>query len=87
MDDFNYGISFGTFIMVKINLSNKDFLLLLGILVAVVVTLTTIAFNDGAELKNETTQKELKPNTSLVTPSGLIKKAIDQIDLHLLIRK
>lgn len=86
MDDFNYGTPFGTFIMVKINFSNRDLLLLFGILIAVVVTLTTIAFKEGTELKNETSQKELNPNTSLVTPSGLIKKAIDKIDLNLLIR-
>lgn len=86
MDDFNYGTPFGIFIMVKINLSNRDLLLLFGILIAVVVTLTTIAFNEGAELKNETSQKELNPNTSLVTPEGLFKKAIDKIDLNLLIR-
>lgn len=86
MDDFNYGTPFGTFIMVKINLSNRDLLLLFGILVAVVVTLTTIAFNEGTELKNETSQKELNPNTSLVTPSELVKKAIDKIDLNLLVR-
>ena len=86
MDDFNYGTPFGTFIMVKINLSNKDLLLLLGILVAVVVTLTTIAFNEGAELKNETSHKGLNPNTSIATPSELVKKAIDKIDLNLLVR-
>lgn len=86
MDDFNYGTPFGTFIMVRINLSNRDLLLLFGILVAVVVTLTTIAFNEGTGLKNETSQKELNPNTSLVTPSELVKKAIDKIDLNLLVR-
>ncbi|HEY5691149.1 MAG TPA: hypothetical protein VIS49_06815 [Cyclobacteriaceae bacterium] len=86
MDDFNYGTPFGTFIMVKINLSNRDLLLLFGILIAVVVTLTTIVFNERAELKNETSQKDLNPNTSLATPSGLIKKAIDKIDLNPLIR-
>ncbi len=86
MVDFNYGTLFGRFIMVKINLSNKDLLLLLGILVAVVVTLTTIAFKEGSELKNETSQKELNPETSLVTPSRLIKKAIDKIELDLLVR-
>jgi hypothetical protein len=86
MDDFNCGIPFGTFNMVKMNFSNKDLLLLFGILIAVVVTLTTIAVKEGADLNNESSQTEQKPTTSLVTPTGLIKKAIDKISLDLLVR-
>lgn len=89
MDDSEYGIRFGKFIMVKMRLSDKDLLLLFGILIAVVIAITTLAFNEDGALKKEASQKELQPKTSLAPPTatGLIKKAIEKIDLDdLLIR-
>lgn len=59
--------------------SNKDILLLFGILIAVIVALTTMVYTDWSE----THQKESeisKPNTSLSAPSALLRKAIDKID-------
>jgi len=66
--------------------SNKDFLLLFGILVAVIITLTTIVFNkESSDARGKTSQNSIKPATSLA-PSGLIKKAIDKIEFNSLIR-
>lgn len=87
MDDFKCGIGFGTFIMVKMSFSNKDLLLLLGIVIAVIVTLTTIVYSNGTELKNETSQNSLKSNATVPAPTELVKKAIDKIDLNLRVRK
>lgn len=86
MVDFKCGIGFGIFKMVKMSFSNKDLLLLFGIVIAVIVTLTTIAYSSGTELKNETSQNSLKSNSSLPAPTGLVKKVIDKIDLNLLVR-
>jgi hypothetical protein len=86
MDDFNCGIGFGTFGYVKMKFSNKDLLLLFGILIAVIVTLTTMVFSEGVNSKGSTSQNSIKPSTSLAEPSVFIRRAIDKIEFRLLIR-
>jgi hypothetical protein len=86
MDDFNCGIGFGTFGYVKMKFSNKDLLLLFGILIAVIVTLTTMVFREEINVKGNTSQNSIKPNTSLAEPSGFIRRAIDKIEFKSLIR-
>jgi hypothetical protein len=45
---FTYGTGFGKFDVKSMRLSNKDILLLLGIVVAVIVTLTTVVYHREA---------------------------------------
>lgn len=64
--------------------SNKDLLLLFGILIAVIVTLTTMVFSERTGELDKASGNS-KPNTSMLAP-GLIKKAIDQIEFNSLVR-
>ena len=65
--------------------SNKDLILLFGILVAMIVALTTVVFTERST-NPQTTENAVTPNASVITPSGLVKKAIDKIEFKSLIR-
>jgi len=60
--------------------SNKDLLLLFGILIAVIVTLTTMIFNDHSLGTEKTTKNTIQPTTGMASP-GLLKKAMDKMDV------
>lgn len=64
--------------------SNKDLLLLFGILIAVIVTLTTMVYSERTGALNKASEN-IKPNTSMLAP-GPIQKAIDKIEFNSLIR-
>jgi hypothetical protein len=66
--------------------SNKDLLLLFGILIAVIVTLTTMVFREEINVKGNTSQNSITPNPSLAEPSDFIRRAIDKIEFKSLIR-
>lgn len=61
--------------------SNKDILLLFGILIAVIVALTTMVYTDHSFSLIQTTKDTSPSTTSVVSPS-LLKKAIDQIEFR-----
>lgn len=66
----------------KLKLSHKDYLLALGILVAVIVMFTTIVYTEAThpESKNKEVTPQLK--TSLqVSPAVILKKVIERVDL------
>lgn len=65
--------------------SNKDLLLLFGIMIAVIISLTTLVFSERAEGSQNTSKNLLKPSTSFVAPD-LLKKAIDKIEFNSLVR-
>lgn len=69
----------------KMRFSNKDLLLLFGIVIAVIIALTTMVFREVPDTSHETTQNAARPNTSLNT-NGIIQKAIDRIEFNSLIR-
>ncbi|MEP2667775.1 MAG: hypothetical protein ABJH04_02205 [Cyclobacteriaceae bacterium] len=63
---------------VKMKFSNKDLVLLFGVLIAVIVALTIVVYSD----MTETPQKAgefLEPTTSIQHPSAFLRKAIDEI--------
>jgi hypothetical protein len=61
-------------------LSYKDLLLLFGILVAVIITLTTLVYHEEP-LAPKTSETEVAPKTGFVNPGGLIKKAIGVVKI------
>jgi len=64
----------------KMKFSHKDILLLVGIVVAVIITLTTLVFKDGNASKPKTTKNALQPNTSFFIPSSALKEVVERID-------
>ena len=65
----------------KLKLSHKDYLLALGVLVAVVVMLTTVWYSDSSNQETKNDQSPSKPNTGLNSaPSVLLKKFIEKMD-------
>lgn len=57
-------------------LTNKDLLLVVGIIVAMIITLTTLVFKDA--LSPKTTENEVTPK-ALISPSALIDKVADRV--------
>ncbi len=72
----------------KLKLSHKDYLLALGILVAVIVMLTTLVYTDtlNPETKNAQTPAQRKTGLN-ISPSVIFKKVIGEIDFNSLLRK
>jgi len=64
---------------VKMKFSNKDLVLLFGILIAVIITLTTMVFKDHSFGLIKTSKNVVPSTTSMAAP-GLLKKAIDRIE-------
>ena len=71
----------------KLKLSHKDYLLALGILVAVIIMLTTLVYTET--INPETKNRETPPRkTGLhVSPSVILKKVIERVDLKSLASK
>jgi hypothetical protein len=71
---------------IKMKLSYKDLLLLVGILVAVIIALTTLVFTEKLP---EATQVSPVPKKSSLnaSPSVVIKKIIEKADLNSLVRR
>ncbi|MEQ8303842.1 MAG: hypothetical protein RIB47_10655 [Cyclobacteriaceae bacterium] len=65
-------------------ISNRDFLLLFGVLIAVIITLTTVAYTDWST--KETSQNSLTPKTGSLTPTRMMKDVIDRIEIMSLMR-
>jgi hypothetical protein len=71
----------------KLRLSDKDYLLALGILVAVIVMLTTLVYT---EVTNpETRNREVAPRKAGLTasPSVILKKVFEKVDFKSLAGK
>ncbi|MGB4974643.1 MAG: hypothetical protein WBO32_18390 [Cyclobacteriaceae bacterium] len=81
MVDFKCGTLFGIFDLVKMKFSNKDLLLLFGILIAVIISLTTMVFKDYSLGLDKTTRNTIPSTTGMASPS-LLKKAIDRIEFR-----
>ena len=66
----------------KLKLSHKDYLLLLGILVAAIVLFTTLLFTEAThpESKNKEVTPQLKTGLQ-ISPSAILKKVIERVDL------
>ncbi len=60
--------------------SNKDILLLLGIVVAVIIALTTLVYRESTSLP-KTTKNFLIPDKHMILPSTLLKKVADHIGI------
>jgi hypothetical protein len=72
----------------KPKLSHKDHLLALGILVAVIVMLTTLWYSDASNLETKNYQTPSEAKTGLNSaPSVVLKKIIEKIDFRYLSRK
>ncbi len=72
----------------KLKLSHKDYLLALGILVAVIVMLTTLVYTEtlNPETKNRETPPQRKTGLH-VSPSVVLKKVFESIDFKSLANK
>ena len=72
----------------KLRLSHKDYLLALGILVAVIVLLTTLVYTEtlNPETKNRENPPQRKTGIN-VSPSVVIKKIFDRVDFKSLAPK
>lgn len=72
----------------RLKLSHKDYLLALGILVAVIVMLTTLVYKDtiNPESKNKENTPQQKTGFN-VSPSVLLKKVFEKVDFKSLATK
>jgi hypothetical protein len=65
----------------KLRLSDKDYLLALGILVAVIVMLTTLVYTEVANPESKNHEVTPPPKTGLnVSPSVFLKKVFEKVD-------
>ena len=72
----------------KLKLSHKDYLLALGVLVAVVVMLTTVWYTDASNQETKNYQTPSKPKVDLNSaPSVVLKKFIEKMDFKSLSKK
>ncbi len=72
----------------KLKLSHKDYLLALGILVAVIVMLTTLVYTEtiNPESKNRENPPQRKTGFN-VSPSVVLKKVFERVDFKSLTHK
>ncbi len=71
----------------KLKLSHKDYLLLLGIVVAAIVMFTTLVYTEATnpESKNKEVTPQLKTGLQ-VSPKVILKKVIERVDLKAVIK-
>jgi uncharacterized membrane protein len=71
----------------KLKLSHKDYLLLLGIVVAAIVMFTTLVYTEATnpESKNKEVTPQLKTGLQ-VSPKVILKKVIERVDLKAIIK-
>ena len=78
MVDSVVGIGFGTLKTEFMKLSGKDILLVFGIIVAIIVTLTTIAYSEqSASLPK--VEAPLKKASIEKTAAGFLKRTLDRV--------
>lgn len=66
----------------KLNLSHKDYLLALGIVVAAIVMLTTWAYTEIPTTASKNTGTPVAPKTNVdISPTIILKKLIDRAEL------
>ncbi|MEQ8363558.1 MAG: hypothetical protein RH948_11860 [Cyclobacteriaceae bacterium] len=61
--------------------SNKDLILLFGILIAVIITLTTMVFKDHSFGLIKTSKNTIPSTTGMASPS-LLKKVVDHVEFR-----
>ncbi|MBK5277764.1 MAG: hypothetical protein JJE09_02765 [Bacteroidia bacterium] len=72
----------------KIRLSHKDYLLALGILVAVIVMLTTLVYTETLNPESKNDRPPVPGKTGLrVSPSVIIKKIVGDVNFKSLSHK
>ena len=72
----------------KLRLSDKDYLLALGILVAVIVMLTTLFYTEVTNPESKSHQASPQRKTGLnVSPSVVFKKVFEKVDFKSLAPK
>jgi hypothetical protein len=76
--DFKAGTRFGTFDYRLMKLSNKDLLILLGIVVAVIITLTTLVYTEQAAGNKAEVSPPKRTSLNQITTDLLIK-TIDKV--------
>jgi hypothetical protein len=65
----------------KLKLSHKDYLLAFGILVAVIVMLTTLVYTETINPESKRTETAPQRKTGLnISPSVILKKVIERVD-------
>ena len=80
MDDFTAGTTLVALDIVKMKLSHRDLLLLLGILVALIIGLTTLVYQDSTTYGRQTsTPAKSSLNNS---PAVLVKKLLEKADMR-----
>ncbi len=72
----------------KLRLSNKDYLLALGILVAVIVMLTTLVYTEAANPESKNREVSPQRKTGLnISPSVFLKKVFEKVNFKSLASK
>lgn len=72
----------------KLRLSHKDYLLALGILVAVIVTLTTLVYTEVVNPESKNREATPPRKTGLnASPSVILKKIFERVDFKSLANK
>jgi hypothetical protein len=67
---------------VKMKLSHKDLLLLIGILVAVIIALTTLVYREDATGTKQSATPQQKSNID-ASPSVMVERLLSRIDFRL----
>ena len=72
----------------RLKLSHKDYLLALGILVAVIVMLTTLVYKDTINPESKNMENTPQQKTGFnVSPSVVLKKVFEKVDFKSLATK
>jgi len=72
----------------KLRLSHKDYLLALGILVAVIVLFTTLVYTEIANPESKNQEVSPQRKTGLhVSPSVILKKVFEKVDFKSIANK
>ena len=80
MDDFTTGTTLVALETVKMKLSHRDLLLLLGILVALIIGLTTLVYQESTNYGRQTSTPAKSGLNS--SPAVMVKKLIEKVDIR-----
>jgi hypothetical protein len=76
--DYRFGIEIVDLVNVKTKLSYKDFLLLVGVLVAVIIALTTWVYTENLPEATQMTPPS-KKSSLMANPSAVVQKLLDHV--------
>lgn len=79
MVDFKTGITIVALDTVKMRLSHRDLLLLLGILVAAIIAVTTVIYQESTNYNKQTSAPQ---KSSLnISPAVIVKRLFEKVSL------